>query len=163
VNELSAEIKTNVMRILESENIPYQAHFYPHGKEAVDGITVAQSLGQNPESVFKTLVTRGAGKGYFVFVIPVAEELDLKKAARAVGEKSVAMLHVAELLPLTGYVRGGCSPIGMKKPFPTVFDETALLLDTICVSAGKIGAQVEVEPNALAQAVGGSFADLTKA
>jgi Cys-tRNA(Pro)/Cys-tRNA(Cys) deacylase len=159
---MSAEMKTNVMRILESEGVDYVPHFYPHGKEAVDGITVAKSLGQNPEAVFKTLVTRGAGKGYFVFVIPVAEELDLKKAARAVGEKSVAMLHVAELLPLTGYVRGGCSPVGMKKPFPTVFDETALLLDAICVSAGKIGAQVEVEPNALAQVVGGSFADLTK-
>ena len=109
------EQKTNVMRILDQKKIPYEAKHYPHGDDAVDGVTVAQSLGQDPASVFKTLVTHGAKGGYYVFVIPVAEELDLKKAAKAVGEKSVAMLHVKELLPLTGYVRGGCSPIGMKK------------------------------------------------
>ena len=160
---MATEVKTNVMRFLEQKGIPYTPHFYPHGKEAVDGVTVAQSMGEDPEAVFKTLVTRGASGGYFVFVIPVAEELDLKKAAKAVGEKSVAMLHVAELLPLTGYVRGGCSPIGMKKQFPTVFDETAILQDTIYVSAGKIGSQVEVEPNALAGVVDGQFADITKA
>jgi Cys-tRNA(Pro)/Cys-tRNA(Cys) deacylase len=159
---MASEVKTNVMRVLEQHKIPYTPHFYPHGKEAVDGVTVAKCLGQEPESVFKTLVTRGASGGYFVFAIPVAEELDLKKAAKAVGEKSVAMIHVAELLPLTGYVRGGCSPVGMKKPFPTAFDETAILFDTICVSAGKIGAQVEVAPTALAELVGGQFADLTK-
>ncbi len=159
---MAAEVKTNVMRLLEQKKIPYTPHFYPHGKEAVDGVTVAKRMGQDPDAVFKTLVTRGAGGGYFVFVIPVAEELDLKKAAKAVGEKSVSMLHVAELLPLTGYVRGGCSPVGMKKLFPTVFDETAILRDTIYVSAGKIGSQVEVEPNALARLVNGRFADLTK-
>ena len=159
---MAEEIKTNVMRTLEQKGIPYTPHYYEHGDEAVDGITVARSLGQDPEAVFKTLVTRGAGGGYFVFVIPVAEELDLKKAARAVKEKSVAMIAVKELLPLTGYVRGGCSPVGMKKPFLTTFDETATILDTICVSAGKIGSQVEVEPFALAELVGGQFADLTK-
>ncbi len=159
---MAADLKTNVMRLLEQKKIPYTPHFYPHGREAVDGIAVAESLGENPEAVFKTLVTRGAGGCCFVFVIPVAEELDLKKAAKAVGEKSVAMLHVAELLSLTGYVRGGCSPVGMKKLFPTTFDETAILQDTIYVSAGKIGSQVEVEPNALAQLVNGQFADITK-
>ena len=104
------EQKTNVMRILDQKKIPYEAKHYPHGDEAVDGVTVAQSLGQDPASVFKTLVTHGAKGGYYVFVIPVAEELDLKKAAKAVGEKSVAMLHVKELLPLTGYVRGAARP-----------------------------------------------------
>ena len=111
---MAKEIKTNVMRILDREKRPYQCYFYEHGDEAVDGISVAQRLGQNPDQVFKTLVTKGASKRYYVFVIPVAKELDLKAAARAVGEKSVAMLPVKELTPLTGYVRGGCSPIGMK-------------------------------------------------
>ena len=154
------EQKTNVMRILDQKKIPYEAKHYPHGDEAVDGITVAQSLGQDPASVFKTLVTRGSKGGYYVFVIPVAEELDLKKAAKAVGDKSVAMLHVKELLPLTGYVRGGCSPVGMKKQFPTVFHASALEQSAIAVSAGKIGDQVVVEPQALAKLVRGSFADV---
>ena len=133
-----AEQKTNVMRILEQKKIPYTAHSYPHTEgEAVDGVTVAALLGQNPGQVFKTLVTRGAKGGYFVFVIPVAAALDLKKAAKAAGEKSVEMLAVKDLLPLTGYVRGGCSPIGMKKAFPTFFDETALSWETVMVSAGK--------------------------
>lgn len=154
------EQKTNVMRILDQKKIPYEAKHYPHGDDAVDGVTVAQSLGQDPASVFKTLVTHGAKGGYYVFVIPVAEELDLKKAAKAVGEKSVAMLHVKELLPLTGYVRGGCSPIGMKKQFPTTFHSSALEQGAIAVSAGKIGDQVLVEPNALAKLVRGAFADI---
>lgn len=155
--------KTNVMRILEQKNIPYEARTYPHEEGvAVDGLTVAQALGQDPDSVFKTLVTRGASGTYYVFDLPVAEELDLKKAAKAVGEKNVAMIHVAELLPLTGYVRGGCSPIGMKKPFFTTIHETAILYDTIAISAGKIGVQVLVEPNALCQLVEGQFADITK-
>lgn len=155
--------KTNVMRILEQKNIPYEARTYPHEEGvAVDGVTVAQALGQDPDSVFKTLVTRGASGAYYVFDLPVAEELDLKKAAKAVGEKNVAMIHVAELLPLTGYVRGGCSPIGMKKPFFTTIHETAILYDAIAISAGKIGVQVLVEPNALCQLVEGQFADITK-
>ena len=116
----SKEEKTNVMRTLEQKKIPYTAHSYdPEG--GIDGVSVAQTLGQPPEQVFKTLVTKGASGAYYVFDIPVAENLDLKKAAKAVGEKSVAMLPQKELLPLTGYVHGGCSPVGMKKQFPTVF------------------------------------------
>ena len=142
------EEKTNVMRTLEQKKIAYTAHAYdPDGP--IDGVSVAQTLGQPPERVFKTLVTRGASGGYYVFDIPVAESLDLKKAAKAVGEKSVAMLPQKELLGLTGYVHGGCSPVGMKKQFPTVFHETAVLYDTVCVSAGRIGAQVECRPGDL--------------
>mgnify|MGYP002547305722 CR=1 FL=1 len=153
--------KTNVMRILDQKKIPYTAKEYPHEEGvAVDGMTVAKSLGQEPGSVFKTLVTRGASGEYYVFDIPVAAELDLKKAAKAVGEKNVAMLHVAELLPLTGYIHGGCSPIGMKKPFPTVVDETAQLWDTIIFSAGKIGYQVEVKPADLMGLVRAETADI---
>ncbi len=157
------EDKTNVMRILEQKGIPYEARTYPHEEGvAVDGITVAAALGQDPDSVFKTLVTRGASGAYYVFEVPVAGELDLKKAAKAVKEKSIAMIHVAELLPLTGYVRGGCSPVGMKKTFFTTINDTAILYDTIAISAGKIGAQVLVEPNALCELVGGQFADIIK-
>jgi len=155
------EEKTNVMRTLEQKKIAYTAHAYPHGEgEAPDGISVAQSLGQDPARVFKTLVTRGASGGYYVFDIPVAETLDLKKAAKAVGEKSIAMILSRELLPLTGYVHGGCSPVGMKKQFPTVFHETALLFDTIMVSAGKIGYQVEVDPEDLVALVRANTADV---
>ena len=109
-----ASDKTNVMRVLEQHKITYKPHEYPHGKDAVDGVSVAELLGQNPDQVFKTLVARGKSGGFHVFVIPVAKELDLKKAAKAAGEKSVEMVHVKELLGLTGYVRGGCSPVGMK-------------------------------------------------
>ena len=137
----SKEEKTNVMRTLEQKKIPYTAHSYdPEGP--IDGVSVAQTLGQPPEQVFKTLVTKGASGAYYVFDIPVAENLDLKKAAKAVGEKSVAMLPQKELLPLTGYVHGGCSPVGMKKPFPTWIDETALLTDAFFCSAGRLGAQI---------------------
>ena len=154
--------KTNVMRILDQKEIPYTPHTYPHEEgEAVDGVTVAGSMGQDPECVFKTLVARGASGALYVFDIPVADSLDLKKAAKAVGEKSVAMLHQKELLPLTGYVHGGCSPIGMKKQYPTVFHETAEILDTIIVSAGKIGCQVELSPTDLIGLVGAETADLT--
>ena len=156
------EEKTNVMRVLDQKKIPDTPPAYPHGDgEAPDGVTVARSLGQDPERVFKTLVTRGASGGYYVFDIPVTDTLDLKKAAKAVGEKSIAMLHSRELLPLTGYVHGGCSPIGMKKQFPTVFHETAEILDTIMVSAGKIGFQVELSPADLIELVGGSTEDVT--
>ena len=141
--------KTNVMRILDQKKIPYTAKEYPHEEGvAVDGMTVAKSLGQEPGSVFKTLVTRGASGEYYVFDIPVAAELDLKKTAKAVGEKNVAMLHVAELLPLTGYVRGGCSPVGMKKPFFTTFHESATQYDVIAVSAGKSMSSCPPKPSA---------------
>ena len=153
------EEKTNVMRTLEQKKLPYTAHSYdPDGP--IDGVSVAQTLGQPAERVFKTLVTRAASGAYYVFDIPVAENLDLKKAARAVGEKSVAMLPQKELLGLTGYVHGGCSPVGMKKQLPTVFHETALLYDTICVSAGKIGAQVECSPQALIALLRAKTADI---
>ena len=141
-----AEQKTNVMRILGQKKIKYTAHEYPHGEDAVDGLTVARMTGRDPACVFKTLVTRGASKGIYVFVIPVAEELDLKKAAKAVGEKSIAMVHVGEINALTGYVRGGCSPIGMKKQFKTVYHSSILSQETVLVSAGKIGQQVELSP-----------------
>ena len=153
--------KTNVMRTLEQKKIPYTAHTYPHDEGvAVDGVTVAEMLSQDPAAVFKTLVTKGASGGYYVFDIPVAETLDLKKAAKAVGEKSIAMLPARDLLPLTGYVHGGCSPVGMKKLFPTVFHESCLLLDTMMVSAGKIGYQVEVKPGDLVALVGATTADV---
>ncbi len=153
--------KTNVMRILEQKGIAYEARTYPHEEGvAVDGKHVAAALGQDPDCVFKTLVTRGASGAYYVFDVPVSGELDLKKAAKAVNEKHIAMIRPAELLPLTGYVRGGCSPIGMKKPFFTTIHETAILYDAIAISAGKIGFQVLVEPNALCELVGGQFADV---
>lgn len=141
-----AEQKTNVMRILGQKKIKYTAHEYPHGEDAVDGLTVARMTGRDPACVFKTLVTRGASKGIYVFVIPVAEELDLKKAAKAVREKSIAMVHVSEINALTGYVRGGCSPIGMKKQYKTVYHSSILSQETVLVSAGKIGQQVELSP-----------------
>ncbi|MCI9351856.1 MAG: Cys-tRNA(Pro) deacylase [Lawsonibacter sp.] len=154
------EEKTNVMRVLEQKNIPYTPHAYDPDA-GLDGASVARQLGRDPETVFKTLVARGASGGLYVFDIPVEASLDLKKAAKAVGEKSIAMIHQKELLPLTGYVHGGCSPVGMKKQYPTVFDETAEILDTIMVSAGKVGFQVELVPAALIELVGASTADLT--
>ena len=154
------EEKTNVMRVLEQKKVPYTAHTYPVGDAAPDGVSVAQMLGQNPDAVFKTLVAKGASGGFYVFDIPVADTLDLKKAAKAVGEKSVAMLPGKELLPLTGYVHGGCSPVGMKKRLPTVFHESCLEQDTICVSAGKVGFQVEVRPADLTALVGAATADV---
>ena len=154
------EEKTNVMRVLDQKKVPYTPHAYPAGDAAPDGVTVARMLGQDPAAVFKTLVAKGASGGYYVFDIPVADTLDLKKAARAVGEKSIAMLPAKELLPLTGYVHGGCSPVGMKKRFPTVFHESCLDHKTICVSAGKVGFQVEVRPTDLTALVGGTTADL---
>lgn len=153
--------KTNVMRTLEQKKIPYTAYTYPHEEGvAVDGETVARLLGQDPAAVFKTLVTKGASGGYYVFDIPVAETLDLKKAAKAVGEKSIAMLPSRDLLPLTGYVHGGCSPVGMKKLFPTVFHESCLLQPVIMVSAGKIGFQVAVKPGDLIGLVRARTADV---
>ena len=154
------EQKTNVMRLLEKGKVCYTPHEYPHGDEAVDGLTVARSCGLDPERVFKTLVARGASKTIYVFVIPVSRELDLKKAAKAAGEKSVAMIHVAEINALTGYVRGGCSPIGMKKQYRTFFNSSALDKETIMVSAGRIGQQVELAPKALIELTRGTAADL---
>ena len=152
--------KTNVMRVLDSHGISYTAHTYP-ADGPIDGVSVAKMLGQDPECVFKTLVTKGASGAYYVFDIPVAENLDLKKAAKAVGEKSIAMLPQKELFPLTGYVHGGCSPVGMKKQFPTVFHETVEIIDTIMVSAGKIGFQVQCDPAELLALLDAATADVT--
>lgn len=153
-------IKTNVMRILEREKIPYEGHTYEHEDGAIDGQAVAQKLGQRPEQVFKTLVAVGHSKNYYVFVIPVNQELNLKKAAKAVGEKSVQMIHVKEINGVTGYIRGGCSPIGMKKQYPTVIHESCLELSSMIVSGGKIGFQVELAPKDLIRAAGAKVADL---
>ncbi len=154
------EQKTNVMRLLEQKKIKYAPHEYPHGDEAVDGLTVAEICGQDPERVFKTLVARGASKNIYVFVVPVTGELDLKKAAKAAGEKSIAMIHVSEINALTGYVRGGCSPIGMKKQYKTFYNESARYHDSIMVSAGKIGYQVELSPDELIKLTRGTYAEL---
>ncbi len=156
-----SEFKTNVMRILDKAGIEYISHEYPHGKEAVDGVSVADLLGQNPDCVFKTLVTKGSG-GYYVFVVPVAQELDLKKCAKSVNEKSVEMIHVKDINKITGYVRGGCSPIGMKKQFKTVYHITALEIPRIIVSAGKIGYQIDLKPQDLIAITNGQYADIIK-
>ena len=147
--------KTNVMRVLDQKKIPYIPHEYDPG--TTDGKSVAALTGQDPATVFKTLVTVGASKRNYVFVIPVHLELDLKKAAKAVGEKSIAMIKQAELLPLTGYVHGGCSPVGMKKQFRTVIHQSAAQLPQMLVSAGRIGAQVELAPADLAKLVRAEF------
>ena len=153
------EEKTNVMRTLDQKKIPYTAFSYdPNGP--IDGVSVAAETGLDAAGVFKTLVTKGASGAYYVFDIPVAENLDLKKAAKAVGEKSIAMLPQKELLPLTGYVHGGCSPVGMKKQFPTVFHETVNELALIAVSAGKIGHQVQVKPAELLDLLRAKTADV---
>ena len=156
----AAEQKTNVMRMLEQKKIRYTAHEYPHGDEAVDGVTVAKLTGIAEEKIYKTLVARGASKNIYVFVIPVAEELDLKKAAKAVGEKSIAMIHVSEINAITGYIRGGCSPIGMKKQFRTVYNSSIEDLETVLVSAGKIGYQIEIAPQDLIIMTRGQTADI---
>ena len=153
--------KTNAMRILDRAGIPYKTHSYEAGDGPVDGVTAAKKLGIAPERVYKTLVTQGADRQYFVFVIPVERELDLKKAAKAAGEKSVEMVHVKELLGLTGYVRGGCSPVGMKKAFPTVFDESVNNVPTVMVSAGKIGFQIECAPADLIKLTRAATAHIT--
>lgn len=152
--------KTNVMRLLDGRKLPYTPYSYP-SPTAMSGVEVAALLGQDPTHVFKTLVTVGAGGQHYVFVIPVGEELSLKKAAAAVQEKSIAMIKSKELLPLTGYIHGGCSPIGMKKPFPTVVDETVELCDSMMFSAGKIGFQVEMKPDDLRSMVPYTIADVT--
>ncbi|MGN0520360.1 MAG: Cys-tRNA(Pro) deacylase [Candidatus Fimenecus sp.] len=152
--------KTNAMRILEKAGITYQMHTYDAGGE-IDGISVAAKVGIDPKYVYKTLVTQGKSKHYFVFVIPVAAELNLKAAATAVGEKSVEMLHVKDLLAVTGYIRGGCSPVGMKKQYKTVIDQSAEALETIVVSGGKIGVQIELAPTDLACAIDAIFCTVT--
>lgn len=154
--------KTNVMRLLDAAGIAYRTQEYEVDENDLSGVHVAQQIGEDPDMVFKTLVLKGEKTGYLVCCIPVAEELDLKKAAKAAGDKKVEMLPMKELLPTTGYIRGGCSPIGMKKKFPTYIEETAMLFDEIAVSAGVRGAQIILNPEDLRKYVGAEFCPLTQ-
>lgn len=153
--------KTNVMRILDSKKIEYKAHYYTDS-DAIAGVDVVAALNENPDQVFKTLVTRGASKNYHVFVVPVSKELDLKKAAKSVNEKSIEMIKQKELLPLTGYIHGGCSPIGMKKQFNTVIDISAKNFETIFVSAGKIGYQIEMKTEDFSKIIRVNFDNIVR-
>ena len=153
--------KTNAVRLIEQAGIPCREAFYDFDESDLSGVHAAQAIGMPPEEVFKTLVARGERTGIHVFCIPVAFELDLKKAAKAAGDKNMALVPVKELLPLTGYVRGGCSPVGMKKRYPTHIDETCQLYDFIALSAGERGHQVIVPPVAIAALIGASYDDLT--
>lgn len=156
------EEKTNVMRLLDQKKVPYTPRQYDVSDGTLDAVTAAERLGVAPETCFKTLVTVGASKRNYVFVIPGEKELDLKAAAKAVGEKSIEMLKQAQLLPLTGYIHGGCSPMGMKKHFPTVIDSSAEALPEMTVSAGKLGHQVTLSPRDLAAFVGAEFGAVSK-
>ena len=156
---MKKEEKTNVMRVLDGKKIAYKSHTY-EPDATMSGEEIAGILGENPDKVFKTLVTQGKSGAYFVFIVPVKAELDLKKAARAAGEKALSMIKQKELLPLTGYVHGGCSPIGMKKQFPTFIHETAAVCDRIFVSAGKVGFQIELASEDLMKAAGCKAADI---
>ena len=154
--------KTNVMRLLDAAKIPYRAVEYAFDENDLNGMHAAEGIGMPPEQIFKTLVARGDRVGFVVFCIPVCCELDLKKAAKAAGDKKIELLHVKDLLGTTGYIRGGCSPIGMKKQFPTYLDETAQLYDEIGISAGCRGCQVLLNPEQLADYVNASLCDLTE-
>lgn len=155
------EVKTNAMRILERQKIPYQTYTY-ECDEFVDAQQTADLLGFAHETMFKTLVTVSPDRNYFVFVIPIDEELDLKKAAKAASQKSLAMIHVKEINQITGYIRGGCTAIGMKKQYPVFIDSSAVLHEHIIISGGKLGAQIELAPQHLADACQGSFCELTR-
>ncbi len=155
------EVKTNAMRILDSMKIPYETKTY-ECKDFVDGVQIADLLGLPHEIVYKTLVAQGASKQYFVFVIPIEAELDMKKAAKSVGEKSVAMLHVKDINAVTGYIRGGCTAVGMKKQYVTRIADTAQALDAMIVSGGKLGVQLKLAPNDLRAACNGEFDDITR-
>ncbi|MDU2199259.1 MAG: Cys-tRNA(Pro) deacylase [Peptostreptococcaceae bacterium] len=156
------KIKTNAMRILDSHNINYKMHSYDSGKDHIDGVEVAKKIGRDVSEVYKTLVAQGASKEFYVYVIPVHENLDLKKAARAANEKNVEMIHVKDINKITGYIRGGCSPIGMKKQYKTFINESAENLSSIIVSAGKIGYQIEISPRDLLSLINFEFIDLIK-
>lgn len=155
-----AEVKTNVMRMLDKAGTPHSVRFYSTDT-GIDGLSVARTLNQDPQRVFKTLVTQGKSRTFYVFVIPVTATLNMKQAAAVCGEKSVEMLPQKLLLPHTGYIHGGCSPLGMKKAYPTFIDETAQLFDTICISGGKIGVQIELAPSDLCSLSGAQYANLT--
>ena len=152
--------KTNAVRLVQQAGISCREEFYEYDENDLNGNHAAKAIGFPPEQVFKTLVAKGAKRGILVFCIPVCCELDLKKAAKAAGDKSIELLPVKELLPTTGYIRGGCSPVGMKKKFPTYFDEVCLLFDEIAISAGERGHQMILPPNDLVQLVGAEIVDL---
>jgi Cys-tRNA(Pro)/Cys-tRNA(Cys) deacylase len=157
-----ATVKTNAMRILDAKKVSYEVLTYDNKDGKIDGVSVATKVGKNPHEVYKTLVTQGASKELFVFVIPVEEELDLKKCANLAGEKKVEMIPVKDIQKWTGYIRGGCSPVGMKKEYKTFLDESSQELKTIVVSGGKIGVQIVVSPQNLKDVTDAVFADLTK-
>lgn len=157
-----SKIKTNVMRILDSNNINYNVFTYDNKDGKIDGISVAEKIGKPVEVVYKTLVTQGASKEIFVFVIPVNEEIDFKKAARVANEKNIDMINVKDINKFTGYIRGGCSPVGMKKNYRTFINKTAETLDEIVVSGGKIGVQIQLNPQNLINIVGGSYEDVIR-
>lgn len=156
-----ANNKTNVMRILDKSHIPHKEYTYDHSDGKIDGVAVAEKMGQPLDQVYKTLVTKGTGREYYVFVIPVAKELNLKAAAKSVGEKSVEMVHVKDLLGITGYIRGGCSPIGMKRSYTTVLDSSCQAISSIIVSGGKIGYQVELAVDDLITLTNAKIASIT--
>ena len=156
---MGKEVKTNAMRILDRNKIKYTLNTY-ECDNFIDGVSIADALGQDYDMSFKTLVTVGRSRQYYVFAIPIAEELDMKKAAKVVGEKSVEMLHVKDINKVTGYIRGGCTPIGMKKQYPTVVHESAKLYDTIIVSGGRLGAQILLNPDDLIKVTGGKYEDI---
>ena len=155
------QVKTNVLRLLEGGGVPFRWFEYDVSDGKIDAVSIAAKIGEAPEQVFKTLVAQGPKREYFVFVVPAPATLDLKKAARAAGQKSIEMIPQKQLLPLTGYIHGGCSPIGQKKLFPTFIDETAQLYDHICVSGGRVGLNIAIEPDALRDFVSAQYADLT--
>lgn len=152
--------KTNVMRILDAKGIPYQSATYDDSDNMIDGVTVAHMIGRDPAIVYKTLVTIGKSQTHYVFVIPVAKDLDLKKAAAAVKEKKIDMIPVKQITAVTGYIKGGCSPIGMKKLYETVFDMSARSHSTIIFNGGKVGTQVEIDPNAVTNVIPCRFEDI---
>jgi Cys-tRNA(Pro)/Cys-tRNA(Cys) deacylase len=158
-----AQGKTNAMRILDAKKIPYLQYNYEHEDGKIDGISVANKIGKNPREVYKTLVAQGNSKQLYVFIIPVEDELDLKKAAKAAKEKKVEMIPVKDILKWTGYIRGGCSPIGMKKVYPTFVDSQVNELKTIIISGGRIGVQLELSIDDLQHTVAASIVDLSKA
>ena len=159
---MAKESKTNAMRLLDSNKISYTTHSYENKDGKIDGVAVAHKINKDVNQVFKTLVTQGHSKEFYVFVIPVAEELDMKKSSKVAGEKNIEMIHVKDINKITGYIRGGCSPLGMKKTFKTFIQEEAVLFDTIIFSGGKIGAQIEMNPNDLEKVIECSFVDIIK-
>ncbi len=159
---MAKESKTNAMRILDRSKIEYTTYNYQNKDGKINGVAVAHKINKNEQEVFKTLVTQGHSKDFYVYVVPVAQELDMKKAVKAASEKSIEMIHVKDINKITGYIRGGCSPIGMKKAFKTFFHNTALNYETIVFSGGKIGSQIEMNPKQLENILDCTFVDIIK-